>query len=97
MNFNFKFDDFNFDFTRPLGKGGFGDVYKATEKDTGKIYAIKRILNNNYNDEEIKNMLFMNDCENSVKYFGFFRKENLIYLIMEFCDGNLNQIINEKI
>ena len=41
-------------------------------------------------------MLFMNKCENSIKYFGYFKDENLIYLIMELCDFSLTQIINEK-
>ena len=30
------------------------------------------------------------------KIFWIFKEENLIYLIMELCDCNLNQIINEK-
>ena len=96
MNTSYKYDDFEIDFKIPLGKGGFGDVYKAKEKSTGKVYAIKIIQFDKLNDEEINNMLSMNECENSVKYYGFFKKENLIYLIMELCDYNLNQIISEK-
>ena len=37
MNRNFKYDDFEIDFKKPLGKGVGGTVYKATEKNTGKI------------------------------------------------------------
>ena len=96
MNNKYKFEDFEIDFRKPLGKGGFGDVYKAIEKKTGKLYAIKRIPINNLEDEEINNMLNMNICENSIKYYGYFKEENLIYLIMELCDCNLNQIINKK-
>ena len=43
MNTKFKYDDFEIDFKKPLGKGGFGDVYKAKEKSSEKEYAIKRI------------------------------------------------------
>ena len=96
MKTKYKFDDFEIDLRKTLGRGGFGDVYKAIEKNTGKVYAIKTILNNKYNDEEINNMLNMNKCENSIHYYGFFIKENLIYLIMELCNGNLAQKINEK-
>ena len=97
MNTKFKFDDFEIDFSKRLGKGGFGDVYKAIQKNSGKVYAIKRILNKDYKDEEINNMLtVMNKSENSIKYFGFFIKDNLIYLIMELCDCSLEQIITEK-
>ena len=96
MNTKFKYDDFEIDFRNPLGKGGFSDVYKAKEKRTGKIYAIKRIPIDKLEEEEINNMLKMNECENSIKYYGYFKEGNLIYLIMELCDCNLEQIINEK-
>ena len=38
----FEYDNFIIDYKNPLGQGGFGDVFKATEKKTGKVYAIKR-------------------------------------------------------
>ena len=96
MNTKYKFEDFEINSDEPLGKGGFGDVYKATEKKSKKIYAIKRIPIDNLEDEEINNMLIMNKCENSIKYYGYFIKENLIYLIMELCYCSLAQIIKEK-
>ena len=96
MNDKYKFDDFIIDFKNPLGIGGFGDVYKATEKNTKEVFAIKRIPIDKLEDEEINNMLNMNKCENSIKYYGYFKEGNLIYLIMELCDCNLEQIINEK-
>ncbi len=91
-----KFDDFEIDFRNPLGEGGGGTVYKATEKNTGKEYAIKRFSIKDLNEEEINRMLNMNNCENSIKYFGHFKDKNLVYLIMELCDCSLDQIINEK-
>ena len=41
-------------------------------------------------------MIFMNNCENSIKYYGCFKEENLIYLIMELCDCSLEQKIKNK-
>ena len=38
----------------------------------------------------------MNNCENSIKYYGSFKEENLIYLIMELCDCSLEQKIKNK-
>ena len=97
MNSRFKFEDFEIGFSICLGKGRFGDVYKAIEKNTGKVYAIKRIFYEDYKDNEIDNMLtMMNKSKNSNKYFGFFIKDNLIHLIMELCDCSLDQIITEK-
>ena len=96
MDTKYKIEDFKIDFMKPLGKGGFSEVYKATEKKTGKVYAIKRFSNNDLNEDEINIMLNMNKCENSIKFYGYFKEENLIYLIMELCDYNLNEIINNK-
>ena len=96
MNKKFKYEDFEIDFTKPLGEGGFGTVYKAIEKETGKIYAIKRIIIQKNIDKEIDIMLNMNECENSIKYFGFFIKENLLYIIMELCDCSLDEILKTK-
>ena len=33
----FKFIDFEIDFRKPLGEGGFSAVYNATETKTGKV------------------------------------------------------------
>ena len=41
MNDKFKFNDFEIDFKKPLGEGGFGAVYKATEKKLGKFMQLK--------------------------------------------------------
>ena len=96
----FKIEDFEIDLKKPLGNGGFGSVYKATKKDSNEVYAIKRISIEKLNENEILkiiNMNLLNECENSIKYFGYFKEENFIYLIMELCDCNLNKIKKQKI
>ena len=39
----FRYEDFEIDFIKPLGEGGFGAVYKAIKKNSNEVYAIKRI------------------------------------------------------
>ena len=53
MNPEFRFEDFEIDFRNPLGKGGFGSVYKATDRNNGKVYAVKRFSVNEFREEEI--------------------------------------------
>ena len=60
MNTKFQFEDFEINFEEPLGKGGFFEVYKATEKNTGKVYVIKRFLKENSFEEELQKMELMN-------------------------------------
>ena len=48
-NQNLSLKDFEFDQERPIGKGGFCLVYKATYKETKKIYALKVIDKSIYN------------------------------------------------
>ena len=96
MNTKFKLENFKIDFTKPIGKGTFGEVYKATEKNSGKDYAIKKIPIDKFDNDVINNMLLMNNCENSIKYYGYFKEKNFIYLIMELCDCNLSQMIEKK-
>ena len=72
MNTKYKYEDFEINFDEPLGNGGFGEVYKGKEKNTGKVYAIKRFLKENLFEEELENMKIMNKCKNSVEYFGYF-------------------------
>ena len=96
MDTNYKYEDFKIDYDEPLGKGGFSEVYKATQKNTGKVYAIKRFSKENLFKEELDNMKLMNEYKNSVEYFGYFEYKNFIYLIMELCNCSLAQKIKNK-
>ena len=101
----FTIEDFEIDLKKPLGEGELGSVYKATKKNSNEVYAIKKISIKNLNENEtqeiqeiqkIINMKVLNECENSIKYFGYFQDENFIYLIMELCDYSLNNLIRSK-
>ena len=101
---NLSLKDFEYDHEKPIGKGGFCSVYKATFKDTKKIYALKvidkSILNN---EEQIKNIVneikIMNelDFENLLKLVTNFEDENNIYIILPLCqNGQLYDLIHKS-
>jgi len=101
---NLSLKDFEFDEDRPIGKGGFCSVYKATYKETKKIYALKvidkSILNN---EEQIKNIIneikIMNELDNSnlLKLITNFEDENNIYIILPLCqNGQLYDLIHKS-
>ena len=92
-----------------LGEGSFGKVFKLEYK--GKEYAIKNIpkekIYNNpeaypvYMEEALKRELYalrkMSEFENSVKlYFYFVDDNNDHIIVLEFCDSDLEKLLNEK-
>ena len=92
--------DFEIDFNNPLYEGKLTSIYKAIDKAKNKIYAIKRMSLNFFKEEEINieinNMIIMNECQNSIKYYGYFKDANYFYIIMELCEFSLDKVINEK-
>ena len=100
---NISLTDFEYDIEKPIGKGGFCTVYKASFKETKKSYALKvidkSILNN---EEQIKNIVneinIMNelDSPNLLKLVTNFEDENHIYIILPLCpNGQLYDIIHK--
>ena len=101
---NLSLKDFEYDQERPIGKGGFCSVYKATFKDTKKIYALKVIDKSILkNEEEIKNIIneieIMNelDSPNLLKLITNFEDENNIYIILPLCqNGQLYDLLHKS-
>lgn len=82
-----------------IGKGSYGIVYKAVNKRTRQIVAIKEV---NYdNDEELTDIMSEIDLLknlnhiNIVKYHGFIQKSHNLYIILEYCShGSLKNLIS---
>ena len=91
----------------PLGKGTFGTVFEIEYK--GKKFAGKKIkkyleeeikLNEDYikllYNREVDTLKKMSKCENSVKYYNSYEEKDNYIIILELCDTDLNEIIEEK-
>lgn len=84
-----------------IGKGSYGIVYKAENKTTGQIVAIKEI---NYdNDDDLKeimieiNLLKNLNHINIVKYHGFIQKMSNLYIILEYAaKGSLKTLMSNR-
>lgn len=94
---------------RKIGRGRFGSVYIVQERETGAIFALKKIDLVQVKEEqmesqiveEIKLQVFMN-YPNIVKLYGFFREGNDLCLILEYAEGKclfskLNQKVNHHL
>ena len=92
-----------------IGKGGFGEVYKAKDKVTNELRAMKIIdtdCNGEEYEKEIKKLInelnnmdkCCNDYKNiySVEFYDYFITKNEFIIIMELCDNNLQNYLNER-
>ena len=94
-----------------IGKGTFGNVFRARNKKTNDIVAIKIIDIDDSNTEEdvenainlviteLKNMeICTNDNMNpySVRYYEYFKNNKQFIIVMELCDDNLEKILKDR-
>ncbi|SCU91002.1 LAFA_0F01332g1_1 [Lachancea sp. 'fantastica'] len=81
-----------------IGKGAYGIVYRAVNRQTAKQVAIKVI---EYDEEEELNehmleidLLKNLKHENIVKYHGFIQKSHQLFILLEYCSqGSLRDLI----
>ncbi|KAK9462801.1 kinase-like domain-containing protein [Lipomyces oligophaga] len=83
-----------------LGKGAFGEVRLALNLRTGATVAAKLISLSNIKRSDIQSitreidLLQQLDHPNIVRYLGFVRTEETLYIILEFCEnGSLTSIM----
>lgn len=85
----------NFDIGRPLGRGKFGNVYLAREKETKFVIALKVLFKKQIADQGIEHQV-RREIEiqshlrhpNILRMYGFFHDDARIYLILEYAPGN---------
>jgi len=88
-----------------IGDGAYGFVYKAKDKSTGEIVAIKQLkkickdYKELYSLREIKTLYFLNrqKCENIVKLKNVIRETNgTTYIIFDYSDQCLRNLIENN-
>ena len=108
MEFYNKIKDIKYKQEVRIGQGGFGTIFKVLEIKTNEFYALKFITIAKKDKEKIKEefdrelnvMKIMNKMKN--KFIielkdNFFDENNNGYcIVMELCDGNLNDILNKN-
>ena len=89
----------NFDIGRPLGRGKFGNVYLAREKDTKFVIALKVLFKKQISDQGIEHQV-RREIEiqshlrhpNILRMYGFFHDDARIYLILEYAPGTTHHV-----
>ncbi|KAK9329128.1 kinase-like domain-containing protein [Lipomyces starkeyi] len=76
-----------------IGKGAFGAVYTALNIWTGETVAAKQISLSNLPKAEIQKIMLEIDLlraldhPNIVRYHGFVKTEDILYIILEYCEN----------
>ena len=93
----------DFEIGRPLGKGKFGNVYLAREKQSKYIVALKvmfksQLIKNNVQHQlrrEIEIQAHLRH-RNILRLYGYFYDETRVYLILEFAPrGELYKVLRK--
>ena len=80
-----------------IGRGSFSTVFKSTFLDHQEV-AIKRMLQTDAEIVEKEYKILMEAShQNVIKNMQIDTDENFIYLVLEFCHTNLNDMINAKV
>ena len=87
---------------KKIGQGSFGSVFKVMNINNNKYFALKQIILDGKENEEIEqikieaNILLLLNSDHIVKYYDSFIEENTFNIIMELCEGlDLSKLLNE--
>lgn len=74
-----------------IGQGSFGIVCTCINTSNDKMYAVKFIEISEDGGDDLQNEIDIlkttSECNFVVKYYGAYKKENYLMIVMEYCDG----------
>jgi len=86
-----------------IGEGAFGLIYKAQNKNSKELVAIKEVslIQEGRNikediENEIKFMKIFNYCPNSVKFIESYEENDKTYIVMELCDADIPHFLKSQ-
>ncbi|CAN4076364.1 unnamed protein product [Withania somnifera] len=87
---------------KEVGNGTFGNVWRALNKQTGEVVAIKKMKKNYYSWEEcinlreVKSLRKMNH-PNIVKLKEVIRENDILYFVFEYMECNVYQLMKDRL
>eukprot|EP01117_Protostelium_nocturnum_P007038 TRINITY_DN2523_c0_g1_i4.p1 TRINITY_DN2523_c0_g1~~TRINITY_DN2523_c0_g1_i4.p1 ORF type:complete len:1020 (+),score=365.09 TRINITY_DN2523_c0_g1_i4:65-3124(+) len=85
-----------FELEKCIGQGAYGSVFKALQKETGYVLAIKQVPAGDTPEDIEKEIAVLKRCKdtNIVSYLGCFTRDGKLWILMEFCGcGSLADLL----
>ncbi|KAM3131101.1 hypothetical protein pb186bvf_016799 [Paramecium bursaria] len=79
-----------------IGQGTYGDVYLGQDTKSLQYYAIKQQSKMSESEMSILHEFMGKKFKNIVNTVDFFQINNLYYTVMEYCDRNLYELIQNR-
>ena len=91
----------NYEILNQIDEGAFGIVYKAKNKITGEIVAIKKIKKKYTSWEECLKLREVYSLSklihpNIIRLKEVFKQQNELYMVFEYCETNLFKFYQER-
>lgn len=94
----------DYDIGQLLGRGGFASVYRARERSTCLLFAVKIMIKTFIQEHKMESRVFNEikihselNCEGIVKLHSHFEDSEFVYLVLELCEGgNLYQYLKSN-
>lgn len=86
---------------KEVGDGTFGSVWRAINKQSGEVVAVKKMKKKYYSWEECMNLREVKSLRrmnhpNIVKLKEVIREHDILYFVMEYMDYNLYQLMKDR-
>jgi len=85
-----------------VGEGAYGIVWKARNRETNEVVAIKQFKDSEENEEvkrttmrELRVLRSLRQ-ENIVQLLEFFKRKRKLYLVFEFVEKNMLEVLDEN-
>jgi serine/threonine protein kinase len=91
----------NFEILNQIDEGAFGIVYRARNKTTGEIVAIKKIKKKYTSWDECLKLKEVSSLSklihpNIIRLKEVFKQQNELYMVFEYCHTNLFKFYQER-
>ncbi|EAX89803.1 STE family protein kinase [Trichomonas vaginalis G3] len=81
-----------FDYVSTIGRGTYGLIYQVYDHQYSQNFALKRVLETDFNENEVKCMIEIRS-NNIVPLYKYYRFKQFVYLLMEYCPLNIERSI----